>query len=68
MAEDPARAAQQSVVTPLPRIEDLPILGPRLDEQRVRDAFPPLSRPASAPPPTSPSQINRPDGGDATSA
>jgi hypothetical protein len=39
MAEDPARAAQQSVVTPLPRIEDLPVVERGLDEQRVREAF-----------------------------
>jgi hypothetical protein len=39
VAEDPARAAQQSVVTPLPRIEDLPVVERGLDEQRVREAF-----------------------------
>lgn len=39
MAEDSARAAQQSVVTPLPRIEDLPVVDKGLDEQRVREAF-----------------------------
>jgi F0F1-type ATP synthase membrane subunit b/b' len=39
MAEDPARAAQQSVITPLPRIEDLPVVERGLDEQRVREAF-----------------------------
>lgn len=39
MAEDPARAAQQSVVTPLPRVEDLPVVERGLDEQRVREAF-----------------------------
>jgi hypothetical protein len=39
MAEDSARAAQQSVVTPLPRIEDLPVVEKGLDEQRVREAF-----------------------------
>ena len=39
MAEDPARAAQQSVVTPLPRVEDLPVVDRGLDEQRVREAF-----------------------------
>jgi hypothetical protein len=39
MAEDPARAAQQSVVTPLPRIEDLPVVEQGFDEQRVREAF-----------------------------
>jgi hypothetical protein len=38
MAED-ARAAQQSVVTPLPRIEDLPVVERGFDEQRVREAF-----------------------------
>ena len=38
MAED-ARAAQQPVVTPLPRIEDLPVVERGLDEQRVREAF-----------------------------
>jgi hypothetical protein len=38
MAEDSARA-QQSVVTPLPRIEDLPVVERGLDEQRVREAF-----------------------------
>jgi chromosome segregation ATPase len=39
MAEDPARAAPQSVVTPLPQIEDLPVVERGLDEQRVREAF-----------------------------
>jgi chromosome segregation ATPase len=39
MAKDPARAAQQSVVTPLPQIEDLPVVERGLDEQRVREAF-----------------------------
>jgi hypothetical protein len=39
MAEDPARAAKQSVVTPLPRIEDLPVVERGFDEQRVREAF-----------------------------
>jgi hypothetical protein len=39
MAEDSARAAQQPVVTPLPRIEDLPVVERGLDEQRVREAF-----------------------------
>jgi hypothetical protein len=39
MAEDSARAAQQSVVTPLPRLEDLPVVEKGLDEQRVREAF-----------------------------
>jgi hypothetical protein len=38
MAED-ARAAQQPVVTPLPRLEDLPVVERGLDEQRVREAF-----------------------------
>jgi len=39
MAEDPAGAAQQSVVTPLPRMEDLPVVERGFDEQSVRQAF-----------------------------
>jgi hypothetical protein len=39
VAEDSARAAQQPVVAPLPRIEDLPVVDRGLDEQRVREAF-----------------------------
>jgi hypothetical protein len=38
MAED-ARAAQQPVVTPLPRVEDMPVVERGFDEQRVREAF-----------------------------
>jgi chromosome segregation ATPase len=38
MAEEPA-AAQQSVVAPLPQIEDLPVVDRGLDERRVREAF-----------------------------
>jgi hypothetical protein len=39
MAENSARAAQQPVITPLPQIEDLPVVDRGLDEQRVREAF-----------------------------
>jgi hypothetical protein len=39
MAEDSARATQESVVTPLPQVEDLPVVERGLDEQRVREAF-----------------------------
>jgi hypothetical protein len=39
MAEESARAAPQSVVAPLPQIEDLPVVDQGLDEQRVREAF-----------------------------
>jgi hypothetical protein len=39
MAEDSARATQQPIVTPLPQVEDLPVVDRGLDEQRVREAF-----------------------------
>jgi colicin import membrane protein len=39
MANDSAPATQQSVVTPLPQVEDLPVVDRGLDEQGVREAF-----------------------------
>jgi colicin import membrane protein len=39
MAKDSAPAAPQSVVAPLPQVEDMPVVDRGLDEQRVREAF-----------------------------